>query len=212
MRCRAARKRLSAYTDGALALYEMVALKEHLSRCTACRRDLEALRGLNRRLANGASAAPMIDWPAFEARLARRLERQKVAIWAGPWYRQAKGRRQVAAAAALALVALGAAAWLSVWRHPSLAPRPDAISDTTLRYEGEGRFQIVAQIVPQAESPPVHGTPGAAPLDGDSLRLSWLAGTDQAWQNGDTTLVSIRYDDPRGEPIEHHYVFQSAPQ
>jgi len=212
MRCRAARKRLSAYTDGALALYEMVALKEHLSGCAACRHELQALRQLNRLLAERASPAPAINWRAFGAALAKRLERQRVDIWALPWYRQAKVRRVVVASAAAVLIMVGVGVLLNAWLQPSLV-KPPPLPDTTLRYESRGPIRTAAWEMPWHPPAPADRTPPTAPLDGESLRMAWLAGTDQAWENDDATLVSVRYDDPRGgEPVERHYVFHPVPQ
>jgi len=213
MRCRAARKRLSAYTDGALALYEMVALKEHLSQCAACRSDLQALRHLNRRLSERAAPAPAINWPAFEARLARRLDRQRLNIWALPWYRQATVKRAVAAAAAVVLILVGVGVWLNAWLRPTLVnPPPTGLAaDSTLVFERKGQVETVTWVAARAEPAPTHATPNEAPPDSVSLRLAWLAGKGPVW-DGDTTHVTVRYDGTHGEPTEHHYVFQPAPR
>lgn len=192
-------------------MYEMVALKEHLSRCPGCRHDLRALRQLNRLLAERTPPAPAINWPAFEAALYRRLGRQRVDMWDLPWYRQGKVRRAVVGSAAAVLIMVGVGVWLNAWLRPSLIEgrRPP---ETTLRYESKGPMRTAVCEMPRHGSASADRTPSTALLHGESLRMAWLAGTDQAWQNGDTTLVSVRYDDPRGEPVEHHYVFRPVPQ
>lgn len=63
MKCRHVQKRLQPFVDGVLEPHEVAAIEEHLSRCSACRAEVEWLRGLDAAL----SAEPTLDPPPHMA-------------------------------------------------------------------------------------------------------------------------------------------------
>jgi anti-sigma factor RsiW len=66
MNCRSVESRLSAYLDGELTGQEMFCLRDHLSRCLACREEAASLKGLKRLI--GCMECPEPDH-GFEERL-----------------------------------------------------------------------------------------------------------------------------------------------
>lgn len=207
MRCRAARRKLSAYTDGALALYEMVALKEHLSGCAACREELRALREVNRLLAETAGAEPEIDWRAFEADLSARLARERLDPWNRPWYRRERVLRRAAAAACALLVLVGAGVWLNGWLKPSLLDTPTGPfgPGSTLRCEGRRPVEISGGVEVQAARR--EPTPAGTGRGEGAPRLAWLAG-EEPRPTGQTSRVVVRFPTD-GTTEEHRYLFRA---
>jgi hypothetical protein len=217
MRCRAARKRLSAYSDGALALYEVVALKDHLSGCAACRRELEAIRRLNRLLSRAPDGAgevePAIDWRRFEARLERRLAAQRWSLLRRPWYRQPVLLRAAMGAAATVLLAVAALLAVDTWLRPSLVPSLPGSNppggDSTLSFRTPGRSMLTVQDVTPAVETLSAGSGARSP--DQPLRLAWLAGVENSPGAENTSVVVLRYGEPGEDAVEHRYTFQPTP-
>ncbi len=122
MRCRRARRSLSAYLDDELAPHRRSALEDHLAGCSACAAALERARQQWAGLAAAVPAPPLPAglWPqvATAAAAATRL----------PWYRRRRAGL-VRAAWVAGCTALGfAAGALLSWDTPPPAapPRPPA--------------------------------------------------------------------------------------
>jgi hypothetical protein len=161
--------------------------------------------------------AAEINWPAFEARLGRKLERQQVDLLSRPWYRHAAFVRGVAAAAATVLLLVTGLLALNRWLKPAVVspPPPPMAWESTLRYEGSPRVAMEWGVTPRPEpaaAPAVEAPKTPAP-EPTPNRLAWLAGGDSAWEGRDTTLVVLRYyNDPEDGAVEHRYTFQAAPR
>ena len=148
--------------------------------CAACRRELAALRRLNRLLAARPAARPAIDWTAFETRLADRLAHDRTGLRWRPWYRQGAVLGRAALAAAAILVLVGGGVWLDrSLRHTGLTALPAlekagpyrTAGDSTLVYDQHGALQLIERR-PQPEAATVSV---ARPTD-LPLHLAWLNG------------------------------------
>ncbi|MDD3731238.1 MAG: zf-HC2 domain-containing protein [candidate division Zixibacteria bacterium] len=76
MRCRKARSYLSAYSNNELTGRRLIAVREHLSTCTACRKEELIYRSLNR-VGKELSEVPVSA--DFNARLLDRIARERFA-------------------------------------------------------------------------------------------------------------------------------------
>jgi anti-sigma factor RsiW len=76
MRCRKIQKNLSAYMAGELAQRETERVREHLSACPGCVRELAELKQLHKRLERLEEISPS---PGFEAQFWRRVKETKQA-------------------------------------------------------------------------------------------------------------------------------------
>jgi anti-sigma factor RsiW len=103
MDCGEILRKISAYNDKELSPEECKAVEAHLSGCEACRRNLGEIRRMDSLLARlpdvGAS-------PAFEAELARRMERpsHRLVFLRSPMLRYALAASIMLAVGALAVI------------------------------------------------------------------------------------------------------------
>lgn len=105
------RDRLSEFRDGELEAAEQQALERHLEGCAACRRDLEALRRVARRLDAAPDREPEQDlWPELERRLAAAGHTSRP-VWSTVGWGGARWVSRLAAVLVVALV-LGSAGLL----------------------------------------------------------------------------------------------------
>ncbi len=66
MNCRGVESKISAYLDGELGGYEMLTLRDHLSQCKSCSREMETIRAAKQIMSAIPDTAPD---PEFFARL-----------------------------------------------------------------------------------------------------------------------------------------------
>ncbi|MEW6049966.1 MAG: zf-HC2 domain-containing protein [Candidatus Zixiibacteriota bacterium] len=76
MRCRKVRSYLSAYSNGEMTGRDLVAVREHLSTCAACRREESAFSSIRQTLPTLATPAISAD---FNTKLLNRIARERFA-------------------------------------------------------------------------------------------------------------------------------------
>ena len=110
MRCHSCRDNLSAFLDGELSVEVTARVEEHLEGCDSCRRELEALRGIDTALDALGDLEPVSD---FTERVLRRIAAEGEGEKAVRVHAPARGRRVTwKMAASLAAAACIAAAVL----------------------------------------------------------------------------------------------------
>ncbi|MBN2495685.1 MAG: zf-HC2 domain-containing protein [Deltaproteobacteria bacterium] len=118
MRCRRARKLLSAYLDRELEPRRRERLETHLTQCQACAAALEQLSAQSEALAD-ALPAPAVP-PALRGRVLAALDAR------APWHRRQRARLvQAACVAACAILGFACGALLS-WSRAAPADPPAA--------------------------------------------------------------------------------------
>ena len=74
MICLFARRRLSAYVDGALATGQTVSLSRHLQRCASCRDEVDGLGHVKALLQRSAIRVVEPDWTGFWPGIVRGIQ------------------------------------------------------------------------------------------------------------------------------------------
>ena len=174
--CRQNPERLSAYIDGELAAEERRALEEHLTRCEACRREVEVLRALREAevrlpLEPVSSAEWERVWSGVERSLgARRGVRRRGVRWRVGLLAGLMSYRPALAAAVLA-AAMVLAGFAAIVLYHSPSPPPDETfavarnSDLTLEtiaYDCENYTLVVK--APKGEMAPILWLTPAVPV------------------------------------------------
>lgn len=159
MNCRRVNSLMSAYIDGELAGVEMLAIKRHLSACSACREEFESIRSVKRLMSTMAYVTPNGQLPAA---ICNRLDLCRIPgyqrIWNGFVH---YGCTHISPAVA-ALAAVGAALVVmtagssGVYQEPTLAsstPAPNIIVRSVPDAGGMSRLEMAGK--PQAPLVPV---------------------------------------------------------
>lgn len=102
MNCRRVESQLSAFLDGELPGSEMLEIRRHLGRCSACAAEAESLRALKDLLGGAPEPAPGTE---FENRLVAHVFTQRDA-------RGMSGRLAIPAAFVVTALAAGALLWM----------------------------------------------------------------------------------------------------
>ena len=134
MICLFARRRLSAYADGALATGPTLALARHLERCVSCREEVDGLSQVKAILQRSAIRVREPDWTGFWPGIVRGIQDRRIGV---PVAVRSRWRRRWAvggvAAAAVATLTM-------VIAYPGLVPDgsddPVLISGADTQYPG----------------------------------------------------------------------------
>lgn len=158
--CARNRNHLNAYLDGELPERSRCGLERHLAECPACRRELDALRGLAPFLANDeVPPAPAGMSARIMAEAALRRKRKASPIAAGPGWRDFLFQPRLAGGATVAALVVGLA--VGAWMGWASRRNPEPARWTTTATAGHAARAIYAFDVLSAEP---HGSIEAAAL------------------------------------------------
>ncbi len=125
MNCRLAKAKISEYLDSELSGHDMMAVRYHLSQCSACEQEFEVASNLKQRIGQLKCAEPA---PEFESRLFEAVlnsvpvpARRPISIW----------RYAAVTAMASALVVLGVLQFLDQPHSAPIAQDPRSMDVAT---------------------------------------------------------------------------------
>lgn len=217
MNCQTVRERLGSYVDGELRPDVRVSVEAHLDECAACRAEVEAIRGLEARLATPVDE----ELPAgLWASVARRLDQ---AGWASRGRQPVVPTGRLALAASVALL-IGASIFATVLVGPGPMPGPAPAIDFAMLLDhlGDDSAEAVdaflarygaepispsqaASVAPQLHVTVPDKLPGGFRLQ-QAYRLQFEdePGVALRYARGDDVLVKVTYPPQGGVDFGDH--------